>query len=107
MRPGSCSDEASPPAVGVITLTLGTACAFKPKHLGQSQEEHYAVMAKQGRGLYGIDMKIVGEDGAELPWGGEKSGELLVRGPWVVNRYFKDEGGNPLLTDADGQATAG
>ena len=81
---------------------LGTACTFKAKHLAQTQEQRYEVMAKQGRTLYGVDMKIVGDDGAELPWDGEASGELMVRGPWIVNRYFKDEGGNPLVTDAAG-----
>ena len=81
---------------------LGTVCTLKPAHLSQTQEDRYGVMAKQGRAVYGVDMKVVGEDGKELPWGGEASGELLVRGPWIVNRYFKDEGGNPLTTDADG-----
>jgi 3-(methylthio)propionyl---CoA ligase len=76
---------------------LGTACTFKPKHLAQTQEERYAVMAKQGRAIYGVDMKIVGDDGKELPWDGEASGELLVRGPWIMSRYFKDEGGDPLV----------
>jgi fatty-acyl-CoA synthase len=42
-------------------------------------------------------MKIVDEDGGELPHDGKASGELLVRGPWVISRYFKDEGGNPLV----------
>jgi acyl-CoA synthetase (AMP-forming)/AMP-acid ligase II len=48
---------------------LGTASTFKAKHLNQSQEERYAVMAKQGRAIYGVDMKIMGEDGTELPFG--------------------------------------
>ena len=64
------------------------------------QDERYAVMAKQGRAIYGVDMKIVDDDGKELPWDGKTSGDLLVRGPWIVARYFKGEGGNPL--DADG-----
>jgi acyl-CoA synthetase (AMP-forming)/AMP-acid ligase II len=75
---------------------LGTASTFKAKHLNQSQEERYAVMAKQGRAIYGVDMKIMGEDGTELPFGSEASGDLLVRGPWILNRYFKDDGGDPL-----------
>jgi fatty-acyl-CoA synthase len=75
---------------------LGTACTFKPKHLAMTADERYQVMASQGRALYGVDMKIVDEDGAELPWGGERSGDLLVRGPWIVSEYFKGEGGDPL-----------
>ena len=47
--------------------------------------------------LYGIDMKIVGEDGDELPRDGKASGELMVRGPWVISAYFKGEGGDPLV----------
>jgi acyl-CoA synthetase (AMP-forming)/AMP-acid ligase II len=75
---------------------LGTASTFKAKHLQQSQEERYAVMAKQGRAVYGVDMKVMGEDGTELPFGSQATGDLLVRGPWILSRYFKDEGGDPL-----------
>jgi acyl-CoA synthetase (AMP-forming)/AMP-acid ligase II len=81
---------------------IGTAAAFKGKHLEQTQEERFAVMATQGRAVYGVDMKIVDADGRELPWGGEESGDLLVRGPWILERYFKGEGGDPLVPDADG-----
>jgi fatty-acyl-CoA synthase len=60
---------------------LGTACTFKPKQLALGAEERLAVQAKQGRVVFGVDMKIVGDDGRELPWDGAGSGELLVRGP--------------------------
>jgi 3-(methylthio)propionyl---CoA ligase len=76
---------------------LGTVASFKGKHQGQTQDQRYAVMAKQGRAIYGVDMKIVGDNGEELPWGGSTSGELLVRGPWIVGSYFKSEGGDPLV----------
>ncbi len=75
---------------------IGTAASFKTKHLPMSTEDKLAVMATQGRAVYGVDMKIVGEDGKELPWDGEASGDLLVRGPWIIDTYFKNEGGNPL-----------
>jgi 3-(methylthio)propionyl---CoA ligase len=92
---------------------LGTVASFKAKHLSQTQEQQYAVMARQGRSIFGVDMKIVGDDGHELPWDGKASGELLVRGPWILAQYFKGEGGDPLvdgwfptgdvaLIDADG-----
>ncbi len=83
---------------------LGTACTFKAKHAGMSPEEQFRVQTKQGRVLYGVDMKIVGDDGGDLPWDGTSFGDLLVRGPWVLREYFKGEGGNPLKTDAEGRA---
>ncbi|MCZ2292102.1 MAG: fatty-acid--CoA ligase [Burkholderiales bacterium] len=81
---------------------LGTVCSLKPRHLQMDQEARYAVMAKQGRAVFGVDMKIVDDEGKELPFGSEQSGELLVRGPWIVSEYFKAEGGNPLRADAAG-----
>jgi fatty-acyl-CoA synthase len=76
---------------------VGTVAAFKPRHAQASQDERYAVMSKQGRAVFGVDMKIVGANGEELPWGGETSGDLLVRGPWIVDQYFKGEGGDPKV----------
>jgi acyl-CoA synthetase (AMP-forming)/AMP-acid ligase II len=80
---------------------LGTACTLKAKHLGLSAEERMAVQTKQGRAVFGVDMKIVGEDGRELPRDGKASGELLVRGPWIISSYFKGEGGDPLAYSGD------
>src|SRR5258706_3702687 len=75
---------------------LGTACTLKPKHERLSADERMAVQAKQGPAVVGGDLKIVGEDGQELPHDGKASGELLVRGPWIIANYFKGEGGDPL-----------
>ena len=82
---------------------LGTACTFKRRHAALDGEQRLAVQAKQGRVVFGVDMKIVDDDGAELPHDGKAAGELLVKGPWVIERYFKGEGGDPLR-HADGQA---
>ena len=75
---------------------LGTVCTLKAKHRSLGRDERLAVQAKQGRALFGVDMKIVGDDGHELPRDGKASGELMVRGPWIISRYFKGEGGDPL-----------
>ena len=75
---------------------LGTATTFKRKHLEQGKDERYALQAKQGRVLYGVDFRVVGEDGGEMPWDGASIGNLQVRGPWVIKSYFKGEGGDPL-----------
>ncbi len=78
---------------------LGTLCTLKNKHLALPKEEQMKIRLKQGRAIYGVDMKIVGEDGAEQPHDGKAYGDLLVKGPWVVREYFKGEGGNPLTAD--------
>jgi len=75
---------------------LGTATTFKAKHLKMSKDERTALQNKQGRVLFGVDIRIVGEDGGELPWDGKAFGDLQVRGPWVIRSYFKGEGGDPL-----------
>jgi acyl-CoA synthetase (AMP-forming)/AMP-acid ligase II len=76
---------------------LGTVCTLKPRQTALDADQQLAIMAKQGRAIYGVDMKIVDADGNELPWDGQQSGDLLVRGPWIISSYFKGEGGNPLV----------
>jgi 3-(methylthio)propionyl---CoA ligase len=76
---------------------LGTLCTLKNKHLTMSPEEQMKIRLKQGRAIFGVDLKIVGEDGKELPWDGKTPGDLYVKGPWVLREYFKGEGGDPLV----------
>jgi fatty-acyl-CoA synthase len=82
---------------------VGTVATLKSSHLDQSHEAQFAIQSKQGRAVYGVDMKVVGDDGEELPWDGKSSGELMVRGPWIIQSYFKGEGGDPLVKDAQGR----
>jgi acyl-CoA synthetase (AMP-forming)/AMP-acid ligase II len=76
---------------------LGTVCSLKNKHLGLPPDQQMNVLVTQGRAIFGVDMKIVDPEGKELPWDGQASGDLLVRGPWIVSQYFKGEGGDPLV----------
>ena len=46
--------------------------------------------------IFGVDMKIVDDEGLELPRDGQAYGDLMVRGPWICREYFKGEGGDPL-----------
>jgi fatty-acyl-CoA synthase len=76
---------------------LGTVCTLKNKHLDLAPQDKMKVRLKQGRGIFGVDMKIVDPEGQELPWDGKAFGDLLVRGPWIISAYFKGEGGSPLV----------
>jgi fatty-acyl-CoA synthase len=76
---------------------VGTACILKLHQLALGVDEQLAIMAKQGRAVFGVDMKIVDPDGHELPWDGVAGGDLLVKGPWIISAYFKGEGGDPLV----------
>jgi fatty-acyl-CoA synthase len=75
---------------------LGTACTLQAHHLDLPAEKQQAILEKQGHAIYGVDMKIVGDDGKELPWDGKTYGNLLVKGPWIISSYFKNEGGDVL-----------
>jgi 3-(methylthio)propionyl---CoA ligase len=83
---------------------LGTAGTLKAAQLKLGKEERYQLQNKQGRAIFGVDYRIVDENGSELPWDGKAFGDLQVRGPWVIKSYFKGEGGNPLKEDEDGRA---
>jgi len=90
-------------AWGMTELSpLGTVCTFKSKHESLDSEQKLALQNKQGRTVFGIDMKIVDADGNDLPWDGEAFGDLMSRGPWVVSDYFRGEGGDPLQRDDQG-----
>ena len=82
---------------------LGTVGTLKNEQMSLSPEEKTQILLKQGRAVYGVDMKIVNEAGEELPWDGKAYGDLLVRGPWIIASYFKGEGGDPLRYDAAGK----
>jgi fatty-acyl-CoA synthase len=75
---------------------LGTVNTYKHKHLALSPEERDRIRLKQGRGIFGVEMKIVDGNGDALPHDGKAFGDLLVRGPWVTSGYFKGEGGDAL-----------
>jgi fatty-acyl-CoA synthase len=75
---------------------LGTLCTLKNKHDSLSEEEKMKIRLKQGRAIYGVDMKIVDGSGKELPWDGKTYGDLLVKGPWIIREYYKGES-DPLV----------
>lgn len=75
---------------------LGTLGVLKGKHESLSDEEKFNIRLKQGRTPFGVEMKTVDPDGKDLPRDGETSGDLLVRGPWIIQNYFKKQD-SPLI----------
>jgi acyl-CoA synthetase (AMP-forming)/AMP-acid ligase II len=78
------------------TSPLGTVGTLNAEALTLSDDEKLDVQSKQGRALFGVEIKITDDSGKELPHDGKAFGHLLVRGPWVVAAYFKGEGGDIL-----------
>lgn len=69
---------------------VGSINVLPPRMRAWEPDQRLARQAKQGRPLFGVEMKIVDEAGMELPWDGESFGELLVRGPWVCSGYYRE-----------------
>ncbi|MES0824238.1 long-chain-fatty-acid--CoA ligase [Ruegeria sp. SCP11] len=95
---------------------LGTANHPLAKHRDLPLEEQHKLRESQGRPCYGVELKIVDDDGNDLPHDGETQGDLLVRGYWVLDSYFQmqDENllqdgwfatGDVATLDADGYMT--
>ena len=76
---------------------LGTTCTLQNHHLALPEEAQEAILEKQGHAIYGVELKIIDDAGKELPWDGKTFGNLVVRGPWIVDSYFKKEGGDVLI----------
>ncbi|MBS0561077.1 MAG: long-chain fatty acid--CoA ligase [Proteobacteria bacterium] len=83
-------------------VTIGAPLA---RHADAAPDQIVDMQVKQGRQVFGAEVKLVDPLGAALPHDGKTVGELKVRGNWVVSGYFKGEGGNVL--DADGWFSTG
>ena len=75
---------------------LGTLSRLNWEQTQRSPDDQRRLLEKQGHVIYGVDMKIVGDGGRELRWDGVAFGDLHVRGPWVIDRYFRDDA-SPLV----------
>ncbi len=87
------------------TSPVGTYNTPKASTAHLTGEAEMAMRVKQGRVLYGIDMRIIDDAGHELPRDGVRSGHLQVRGPWVCSAYYGEQPGSAL--DAEGWFSTG
>jgi fatty-acyl-CoA synthase len=80
---------------------VGTTAALKARHLDLGKEAQMAVKSKQGRPLFGVELKILDEGGRVQRHDGKSMGELLVRGPWIVSGYFDDADASRAAVEND------
>ena len=78
---------------------LGTVCRPRSYTDGLPDDERYAIRAKQGSVVAGVDMRIVDDAGQIQPWDGKAVGEIQVRGPWVTSGYYNNPTGAAQFTD--------
>ncbi|RUP29874.1 MAG: long-chain-fatty-acid--CoA ligase [Curvibacter sp.] len=73
------------------TTAIATMSNLGPDDMARPAEERHALVGKQGKSVFGIEIKVVDENGHTLPRDGVSQGELMVRGQWIVERYHKAE----------------
>ena len=79
-------------AWGMTEMTpLGTVSRLKSYQGNLSEAEKFAIRAKQGTSVPGVEIRAIDESGKEIPWDGKAFGELQVRGPWIISSYYNDE----------------
>jgi acyl-CoA synthetase (AMP-forming)/AMP-acid ligase II len=79
-------------AWGMTELSpMGTMVPPSRQLLSMPLKQRYALQRKQGRPVFGIEIRIVDAGGQPLPHDGKAFGRLMVRGPWVIERYYKTE----------------
>jgi fatty-acyl-CoA synthase len=73
-----------------MTETSPVATYSRPDERGEHDEAYWDDRAKQGRPLPWVELRLIGDEGSEVAWDGESTGEIQVRGPWVASQYFRD-----------------
>ena len=73
------------------TTAVATMGSLQGKHADWTPQQKHALIAKQGKSTFGVEIKVVDEAGITLPRDGVSQGELMVRGQWIVSGYYKGE----------------
>ena len=84
---------------------VGTGALRPRRWEAMTSDQQLDLKVKQGRVMWGVEMKIVDDNGRELPHDGKAFGLVKVRGPWIAKSYFKAEGGT--IIDEDGFFSTG
>jgi fatty-acyl-CoA synthase len=82
-----------------MTETSPVATYSRPDDSGGLDDAYWDDRAKQGRPLPWVELRLVDDDGGEVTWDGQSTGEVEVRGPWIAARYFADDSGDEKFDD--------
>ncbi len=78
------------------TVAVATLSSLNAAQMRLPPAQRHQVIAKQGKSAFGVEIKVVDEQGATLPRDGQSQGELLVRGQWIIRQYYKSDS-SPLV----------
>jgi fatty-acyl-CoA synthase len=81
------------------TSPVASVCMVKSNLSDRSDDELADLRTTIGLISIGVDFRVVSPDGEPVPWDGESSGELQVRGPWVARSYYNDDRSAQSFTD--------
>jgi fatty-acyl-CoA synthase len=81
------------------TTPLGTVSRLKSYMETWPEAQQYAVRAKQGYAVAGVDLRLMDEQECVVPWDGTTMGEIQVRGPWIISSYYHLEASDRFTTD--------
>ncbi len=73
------------------TAAVATLSTLEPQHMQLPAAQQHSIIAKQGKAVFGVEIKVIDQHGRTLPRDGKSQGELLVRGQWIVSSYFKSD----------------
>ncbi|MSP11554.1 MAG: fatty-acid--CoA ligase [Chloroflexi bacterium] len=87
-------------AWGMTEMTpIGTVSQLKSHMLSWPEDEQFAIRAKQGVMVPGVELRGVDNEGKEIPWDGQIMGELQVRGPWIIREYYHEPNSSASFMD--------
>ncbi len=81
------------------TSPLGTVSELRGAMRSWPEQKQLEFRLKQGVPPIGVEIRILGDDGQDLPWDGEQVGELAVRGPWIASSYYENPSAGAAFTD--------
>jgi len=81
---------------------VGAVCGTTPAMRRLPAEQRHRLKLRQGHAIWGVDFKVVDNEGRPLPQDGTSSGILYVRGPWIASAYFRDPDATAAAFDAEG-----